>query len=104
MKHEAWLWLLVLAGPVAWAIDFNVSYAMTPPAHEHGSVTSLLVMHGVAFVVALVAGVASVLELRATAERPKFMAAIAAGLSLISMLLVIGNAIPTLMLTPGAEP
>lgn len=111
-RRDIRLWLLILAGPAAWAIDFNVSYAVSPNAHDHESVLDLYLLHAGAFVIAAIAAVLSGRLLRSAlqvegdvmVQRTRFMAAAGLGLSVISLLLIAGIAIPTFMLPPGAEP
>lgn len=105
-RRDVTLWLLILAGPAAWALDFNISYAVSPDAHDHESVLDLHLLHAGAFVIAAIAAVLSggMLRRALQVERTRFMAAAGLGLSVISLLLIIGNAIPTFMLPPGAEP
>jgi hypothetical protein len=105
------LWLVAAAGPAAWAIDFNISYATTPPAHMHGSLAAQYALHAVALAVAIVAAVLAVRDLRrlrggedTVTQRRRFLAIAGVGLSLIAILLVIGTAMPTLMIVPGSEP
>lgn len=98
------LWFAIAAGPLAWFADHSISYAIVPPAHMFGRTTALIAVHLVATVVCVVAGIAGARELGSSHQRARFMAAGAVATASISLLLVLGNSIVTLMLTPGAEP
>jgi hypothetical protein len=98
------LWFAIVAGPLAWFGDHSIGYAIVPPAHLWGRTTALIAVHLAATVVCVVAGLVGARELRSPHPRARFMAVAAVAFATISLLLVLGNSIVTLVLTPGAEP
>ena len=52
-RQDALLWLAVLAGPLAWAAQLQINYALTPTACALGGKTFLHLVSLVAFLVAV---------------------------------------------------
>ena len=105
MTARDWrLSIAIAASPLAWFGDHSIGYALVPEAHHYARVTSLIVVHLIATVICVIAGLVGARDLRSESARVRLMAAMAVGFACISLLLVLGNSIVTLMLTPGAEP
>jgi hypothetical protein len=103
----------VTAGPLAWFIAHVASWMLVPGAHEAGSVAALWAIDAAALAVAVVAGVIGLGRVRVLSrqtpvdrrvQRALFVAASGVALSALSILLVIGLTLPTVLLLPGAEP
>jgi hypothetical protein len=110
MRRE---WFAVLAGPLAWFAAHVASWMIAPGAHESASRAALWVIDLVALAIAVVGGAVGLGRLRAlgaaesgerATDRARFVAASGVGLSALSVLLVLGLTLPTLLLLPGAEP
>jgi thiol:disulfide interchange protein len=110
MKRD---WVTMIAGPMAWFVALVASWVVTPPAHESGRLEALRAMNLVALAIAIIACALAVMRVRALsrltpadrhAQRARFVAGCAVALSALSILLVIGLALPTFLLVPGAEP
>ena len=106
MTHKS-VWIAAFAAPLAWFTDLVVSYASTPPAYRHGlATTSYAVSFGSAVIAAVSAIVLGLYQRRAPVWecRTRFVARTGFWISLLSLLLVVGMAIPNFLLAPGAEP
>ena len=106
-------WFAVAAGPVAWFCAHVASWMLAPGAHEAGSVAGLCVIDAVALAIAVLAGVLALGRIRAlrdaspddpTASRAGFLARSGLGLSALSIVLIVGLALPVFLIAPGAEP
>jgi hypothetical protein len=112
MKRDAWLLAACALGPVTFFILLVVAYGVTPGAHEDGRAWTLRLLHAAALVVVVGVLAIAVRELKLTAgdtsdtvvQRRRFLAIFGLAVSLLSLLLVIGMAIATLILRPGMEP
>jgi hypothetical protein len=106
-------WFAITAGPLAWFAAHVASWMIVPGAHEAGRLAALRAIHAGALVIAAIAGATALGRLRAlyrvppadrTLQRARFLAASGVALSALSILLVLGLALPTFLLPPGAEP
>jgi hypothetical protein len=106
-------WIAAAAGPIAWFACHVASWMLAPPAHETGSVAPLLAIDAVALAVAIAAGVVALRRARSlyrtppvdrAVQRARFVAISGVALSALSIILMIGLALPTFLLLPGAEP
>jgi FtsH-binding integral membrane protein len=113
MRSEAKIWSAAAAGPFAWFGVLVASYALTPDAYTEGSNSLLTILHVIAIAIAVGGGVIALSEyrrLRAVqseediTERARFVAMFALGLALLSIVVLIGSSLPTLLLPAGAEP
>jgi hypothetical protein len=112
VKREGWLWLGLVLGPSTWFVLLIASYAVTPGAHESSRAWTLRALHGGALLLAIAATVISWRELscnvgdveQTVLQRRRFVAIFALVVSVLSILLVVGSALPTLLLWPGSEP
>jgi hypothetical protein len=96
-------WIVLAAGPLAWFAALVADWMLTPGAHEAGSVAALYAIDAAALVVALVACALAARRLRANAP-DRFVVVAGLGIAALSAVLVIGLAIPLVLLLPGAEP
>jgi hypothetical protein len=104
------LWLSVLSGPAAWALNQLIAYSLVKPACTASSGPALTLIHaGALLVVSLGAWTAwsSLKRLRGTDEeaalpeaRSYFMAAIALALNLLIAILILTAAAAPLLLSP----
>jgi hypothetical protein len=111
--REAALCACAAAGPAAWFALLCVAWAITPAAHEARPTGVLLGLHALALAAAVIPGAVASRALRRArrgaagdplTERARFWASAAVALSVASVLLVLANALPLFLLTPGAEP
>lgn len=111
-RHDIWLGIAAASGPMIWAVLLVASWYVTPGAHERGRAGALQLMHVAAAIVVIAGGLLALRELRRSAgdlsdtvvQRRRFVALSAVVLSVLSLVLVIGSAIPAFVLPPGAEP
>jgi hypothetical protein len=105
-RRDRWLWIGVLAGPLAWFADLTLSYAVCPGPRRAGPAALLLAISAAAFVLAAAGGVIGwrSLDAATSSTRARFLAEASLALSVLAMLLVIATAMPTLVLVPGGEP
>jgi hypothetical protein len=105
-RRDRWLWVGVMAGPIAWFADLMVSYAVCPGPRRAGPIALLLAISAAAFLLAAGGGVIGWRGLGAASHshRARFLAEASLALSVLAMLLVAAMAMPTLMLIPGGEP
>jgi hypothetical protein len=110
MKRD---WFIVVAGPMAWFVGLVASWIVTPPAHESGRLAALRAIDLAALAIAIIACALAVMRVRALSrvpaadrhvQRARFVAGCGVALSALSILLVIGLALPTFLLVAGAEP
>ena len=112
MKRELPLWIANLLGPIVWFALLSVGFYVVPPAHESGRHGALFLLHGVAAILIAVSIAIGFVELKrgvgdtadVVVQRRRFLAISAISLSAISLLIVAGMLITTLLLPPGAEP
>ncbi len=110
-KAIALLWFGVFAGPVGWALDVGISYALVQWTCEmdHPNVLHLFSLLGLVFVAA--GGAASYWCLArvpsdasneggGSADRSRFLAILGLALTAMSLALVIANAVPRFILSP----
>jgi hypothetical protein len=97
-------WFPVIAAPIAWFAALVAGWMLTPPAHEDGPLTTLHVIHLIAIGIIVVAGISAAVRLRGSTGSRRFLAWGGLGLAALTLLLVIGLAVPTLILFAGAEP
>jgi hypothetical protein len=106
-------WIAMFAGPVAWYVALVAGWMLSPSAHGNGSVTGILVIDAVALVIAVAAGTMALVRLRSLgddrsgdrrAQHARLIAGAGVALAALSVVLVIGIALPDLLLVPGAEP
>ena len=106
-------WFAVFAGPLAWFVAHVASWMAAPGAHEAGSVAGLCVLDLAALAIAITAGVLALRRVRALRDVPpvdrrvsraRVLAASGLVLSAFSILLIVGLALPLVLLSPGAEP
>jgi hypothetical protein len=99
-------YLLVLLGPLAWFTAHVLSYIVVPGAHEARGVPQLALVDAPAAVLAIVVAVLAFRRFRRLAEaeqRRRVVLGCAIALALLSLLLVLGIALPGLLLPAGAE-
>jgi hypothetical protein len=110
MKRD---WFAIVAGPLAWFLAHVASWIAVPPAHEAGRLAVLRAIDLAALAIALIAGGIAGRRMRAllritppdhSVQRARFVATCGVALSVLSIILVIGLALPTFLLVPGAEP
>jgi hypothetical protein len=108
VTRNAWQWIAVAMGPVAWFADLVVSYAVSPGPHRPRDASLLLAISGTAFALTGAAALIAWHQLRAPAveraSRPRFLAHAGLALAVLSLMLIAATAAPTLVLAPGAEP
>jgi hypothetical protein len=116
-----WLWLCVLASPLAWALQLGVFYSFVGWACRHGATTPFHLATVVTFLLALAAGIASWKRVRqpdpipartiltdradvAEREMPgrSFLAVCGLILSGFFMLVIVIQWLPVLVLNPCA--
>jgi hypothetical protein len=106
-------WFSVAAGPLAWFAAHVASWMIVPGAHEAGRLAMLRTIDAVALAIASIAGALALARFRALyrlspadprVQRARFLAASGVALSALSVVLVLGLALPTFLLLPGAEP
>ena len=106
-------WLAIVAGPLAWFCAHIASWMLAPPAYERGSLVGIYLIDLVALAIAIAAGALALGRIRALrrtvpgdarTRRSWFLAASGLRLSALSILLVLGLALPMFLLAPGAEP
>lgn len=111
-RRDDWNVGVTAIAPLAFLGLLALAYWVVPPAHEPGRQLLLQGMHAGALVIALVGLGLCIHDLYRTAgtadarivQRRRFVAVAGILGAAISVLLIIGMAIPTLMLWPGAEP
>jgi hypothetical protein len=104
--RDRWLWIGVVAGPIAWFADLTLSYVACPGPRRAGPVALLLAISAAAFLLAAAGGLIGWRSLgpASHSHRARFLAEASLALSVLAMLLVVAMAIPTVMLIPGGEP
>ncbi|HEU0036924.1 MAG TPA: hypothetical protein VFQ53_40215 [Kofleriaceae bacterium] len=112
-RRDLRLWVAVFLGPAAWFTDLVVAWMAAPAAHHTSRIWTLRGIHLAAILVAIGAVVLAVIEKRKLPERDpedvqvqraRFLSRVALALSAFAILQLVGALIPTLLLTPGAEP
>ena len=93
------LWSGILAGPIAFAINLELRYALVHWACEHGSAAVLLWI-AVPLVLVCVAGAFLARTGLAGSQRMRFMAYGGLMLSAISAMSILASMIPDLFLSP----
>jgi hypothetical protein len=99
-------YLLALLGPLAWFTAHVLSYIVVPGAHEARGAPQLALVDAPAAVVVLVVAVIAALRFRRLPQadqRRRFILGCAIALALGSLLLLVGLALPGLLLPAGAE-
>jgi hypothetical protein len=111
-RFDARLWASLLAGPLAWILDFQTSYTIVSFADEKQHTAVLLVLTAVAVGVAL-GGAALANSVRKgletdegrrpspIPERTRFMARAGLGLSLAFAFIILAHAVPKILLRQG---
>jgi hypothetical protein len=97
------LWSGILAGPIAWAVDLQLRYALVPWACARGRMGTLTLISAVLLLVALTGAALSWLGLRSRdgdAIRIRFMALSGLALSLTFAVTIIAMTIPDFFLRP----
>jgi hypothetical protein len=106
-------WFAVFAGPMAWFAAHAASWLLVPGAHEAGDLAALYAIDAIALAIAVAASMIALGRTRALlrespadrrVQRARFVAISGLALSALSVLLVIGLALPVFLLSPGAEP
>jgi hypothetical protein len=111
-RRDIWLTIGVVLAPTAWLTLLVCAYWAVPGAHEPGRQWLLRGLHGGAVLVAIVALVICVRELKLSVgngnemvvQRRRFMAIAGIAITALSLLVILGMAVPTFLLWPGAEP
>lgn len=113
-RRDVLLWIAIALPPLAWFADLTVSYAVTPEAYQRGSTAAMQVLTAAVVTVPVLGfliGWTILMRLPGQDEttdrsvhRARAMAIAAIALSLTSLLLVIGTAVPKWTIPPGAEP
>lgn len=111
-RRDVWLWTGCLLGPIAWFTLLVVGWNTVPGAHEYGRVTLLRAMAAVTALFPIAGGLIAVREMKlatgdqhdAVLQRRRFFAMTGFVSAALFLLLIIGTAIPMIMLEPGAEP
>lgn len=96
--------MVLVAAPLAWFVDLVAKWMIVPGAHEPGGERALYAITGGALVVAIAAAVVSGFEVRRVRGHARFVAEAAVVLSIVSIVLIVATAVPTLILEPGDEP
>jgi hypothetical protein len=107
MTSHKTVWIAALAAPLAWFCDLVISYASTPPAYRHGLATMSYAVSLSSAVIVLLSAIVLGMYLRRAPVwecRTRFVARAGLWISLLSLVLVVGMAIPNFLLAPGAEP
>jgi hypothetical protein len=110
-RRTTWLWFSIFAGPVSFAIDLVVSYALDQHACSTGSKAWLHALSGGAFVITLAGLLVSASQYRNlpaaasetggdAASRARWMAVAGLTLCAIFLLCVAANSVPRWMLNP----
>jgi hypothetical protein len=104
------LWVAILAGPLAWLLDLELSYALANRACESGSRAAYALTSLVAAALAGAAGWTAWRELQRAAggdtqgareiDRSRFLAIAGVAFSAGFLLLILGNLVPKLLLDP----
>jgi hypothetical protein len=106
-------WIAAAAGPLAWFASHVASWMLAPPAHDKGDVAPLLTVDAAALAIAIAAGIVAWRRVRSLhhtppvdrrLQRARFLAVSGVALAALSILLVLGLALPIFLLLPGAEP
>ena len=111
-RRDAALWACVLAGPVAWMLDLGLSYLLVGHAQKSGHKLSLYLVTGLA---ALITALGAWRAWRAWSEvresppapegrvrgRARFMALSGVVLCAFFLLVIVADAIPKIIHTPG---
>jgi len=109
-------WFAVVAGPLAWFCAHVTSWMIAPGAHEVGRVAGLYMVDIAALAISITAGALALDRLYrsqtlrdgppadAGVQRARFLAMSGLGLSVLSIVLVVGLTLPLVLLSPGAEP
>ncbi len=107
----AWLWFAVLSGPITWALDLGISYALVKWACGN---RMQLVLHLISVVAILVIAFgafvawrcrervpeASTLDGGSSADRSRFMAVLGLALNLLFFVVIVATAIPRFVIGP----
>jgi hypothetical protein len=105
------LWYSILIGPVIWAVDFAISYALVPHAcstghdfllHLSGILSVIIALSGAAVALRSLAEIPTGASMQggAARDRARFMAMAGLVLSVTFALLIIAQEIPRFMLHP----
>lgn len=103
-RQDVLLWLGLLAGPIAFAIDEIVSYAVVSftSSTEHGQHAALYLVTALSLLATLTAFfVAFALNRRVEAPRAKFMALGGVLMSAFFAVVIVAEAIPKILLRMG---
>jgi hypothetical protein len=111
-RRDTWLTIGTLLGPTAWFTLLVCAYWAVPGAHEAGRQWKLRALHGGAALVAIIALLICVRELKLSVgdgndmvvQRRRFIALAGIALCALSLLVIFGMAVPTFLLWTGAEP
>jgi uncharacterized membrane protein len=106
-----WLWFGVLAGPIAWALDEGLSYAVTQHACSTGAFYELHIISAVCLLIALSGVMVARWQLTlvpqgaddeggSSRDRSWFMARFGIACSLGFALVIIALAVPKMILSP----
>jgi len=87
-------WLSFFIGPTVAAIQVGVGYALVKPACAQRGPTMLITLSAVMFVIAAIGAAMG------WSQRGRFVGAVATGLNVFAMLLVIFSTIPHFILNP----
>ena len=110
-KGLARLWVGLAAGPIAWAIDLEAGYAIVPWACGENRRAVFFLISLATFALATIGLVVAwrtlaLLPAEATLDgglspdRSRFLAWCGVALSALTMLLILGNAVPRTLLGP----
>lgn len=107
-RHDALSVLAFLAGPLAWALDLGVSYALEPRVHATGSKLWMHVTTLASIAVVVLGAWAALRVLRRprdgaaaparTAERTRFLALGGLAMNGFFLLAILAQSVPKLML------
>ncbi len=89
-------WLAFFIAPAVAAVQIGVGYALVKPACAARGPAMLVTLSAVTFVIAAIGGVMGWTQRR----QDRFVGTIAAGLNVLTMLLVICSTIPHFILNP----
>jgi hypothetical protein len=111
-RRDTWLTIGTMLAPVTWLTLLVAAYWAVPPAHEAGHQWRLRGLHAGAAVIAIAAIAICYRELKlsigdgnlALVQRRRFMALVGIAISALSLLVILGMAVPTFLLWTGAEP
>jgi hypothetical protein len=111
-RRDIWLTIGLVLAPTTWLTLLVCAYWAVPGAHEPGRQWMLRALHGGAALIAIASLIICLREVKQSVgdgndmvvQRRRFMALAGVAITAISLLVILGMAVPTFLLWPGAEP